>query len=299
MTHSAATRLPGPLPPMHCLLAFEAVARNRQLQRAAHELGLTRSALSNAIALLEQRLRLRLVLRYSPTVELTAVGRQYLAAVQAFARDLRDGLHEESAQARTQLRLSASRALGRLWLAPRLAGFMRRHPRVELLLATTDRQDSVLGDGVDVALRYGGEVPEGGVSVPLVTDRIIAVASDALLADEALPLDLEALRRLPLIEHAVIRWQAWLASAGVSGEWPAPRLTTTDLQLALQAAVQGVGVTLVHEFFAQPFLADGRLRQVVPHSVPARPYHAVVSRAQLQRPAVQALLAWLTQPHAA
>lgn len=293
---SESARPPGPLPPMHCLLAFEAVARNRQLQRAAHELGLTRSALCNAVALLEQRLRMRLVLRYSPSVELTAAGRHYLAATQAFARELRDGLHEAWPQARTQLRLSASRALGRLWLGPRLAGFMQQQPRVELLLTTTDRQDSVLGDGVDVALRHGGEVPEGAVSVPLFSDRLIAVASPALLDGLALPLDVEALRRLPLIEHAALRWSPWLEAAGAAGAGLQPRLTTSDLHLALQAAVHGAGVALVHSVFARPFIADGRLRQPLAHSVAAKPYHAVVAQAQRERPAVQALLAWLQQP---
>lgn len=293
MTDANAAKPIGLLPPMHCLLAFEAVARNRQLTRAAHELGLTKSALCNSIGLLEHRLRLRLVRRYSPSVELTEAGRQYLAATQQFSREIRDGLYEESPLARTQLRVSASRAIGRIWLGPRLADFMQRQPRVELLVTTTDRMDSVLGDGVDIALRYGGETPPGTVSVPLMNDRLIAVASEGLLEGHGTPIDLDRLRALPLVEHPSLRWSAWFAAAGSATGLPEPRLATTDLHFALHAAVNGVGVALVPSLFAQPFVETGRLRQVGEHSVPAKPYHAVVAAAQLARTPMQAFLAWL------
>lgn len=287
MSDSSDGRAIGLLPPMHCLLAFEAVARNRQLARAAHELGLTKSALCSSIALLEHRLRLRLVRRYSPAVELTEAGRRYLAATQAFAREMRDGLHAQSPHARTQLRVSASRAISRLWLGPRIGDFLREQPRVELLLNTSDQIESVLGEGVDVALRYGGELPEGAVSVPLLADRLVAVARAELLERDPDP------RRLPRVEHPLLPWRDWFDSAGLAAPATDARLVTTDLHAALHAALQGVGATLLPSLFAQPFLADGRLQRVGPHAVAAKPYHAVVAAAQLERAPMRAFLAWL------
>ncbi len=295
MSELSGAKSIGQLPPMHCLLAFEAVARNQQLARAAHELGLSKSALCNSIGLLEHRLRLRLIRRYSPSVELTEAGRQYLAATQAFSHEIRDGLFEESPLARTQLRVSASRALGRLWLGPRLADFTRRQPRIELMVTTTDRMDSVLGDGVDIALRYGGQTPEGSVSVPLLSDRLIAVASPALLRHCAHPVAIAELRRLPLIEHPSLRWVEWLAGTGGSDGVPEPRLTTTDLHFALNAAISGVGVAIVPSLFARPGLDSQRLLRIGEHAVPAKPYHAVISTTQLARAPMQAFLAWLQQ----
>ncbi len=295
MTGPKGDKPQGPLPPMHCLLAFEAVARNRQIARAAHELGVTRSALGNAIGMLEHLLRLRLVRRYSPTVELTDAGHRYLAATQAFARGIRDALYAQSPVARTQLRISASRAMGRLWLGPRLADFAQRHPRVELLLTTTDRMDSVLGDGVDVALRYGGETPQGAVSVPLLADRLIAVAGTGLLESRTPPPGGDPLQGLPLIEHPSMRWSAWLASTGSRDVPAAPRVLTTDLHFALHAAVHGVGVAIVPGLFARAFIDDGRLRQVGGHSMPSKTYHAVVSEVQVDRVPMRAFLAWLDQ----
>lgn len=295
MTAPAGDKPMGLLPPMHCLLAFEAVARNRQLTRAAHELGLTKSALCNSIGLLEHRLRLRLVRRYSPAVELTEAGWQYLAATQAFSREIRDALYEQSPRARTQLRVSASRAMGRIWLGPKLADFMRLHPRVELLVTTTDRIDSVLGDGVDVALRYGGEAPEGTVSVPLMADRLIVVASPSLLQAQGGPPGVPQLHAAPLIEHPSLPWARWFESLGAGELRVQPRLLTTDLHLALNAAAHGVGFAIAPSLLARPLIAAGRLQPVCGHTLPAKPYHAVVAQAQVDRAPMQAFVAWLRQ----
>lgn len=295
MSGPAGAKPVGLLPPMHCLVAFEAVARNRQLARAAHELGLTRSALGNSIDLLEHRLRVRLIRRYAPSVELTPAGRRYLEATQEFSREIRDALYDVSPLVRAQLRISASRALGRLWLGPRLAEFMRHHPRVELVVTTTDRLDSVLGDGVDVALRYGGDAVPGTVSVPLMTDRLIAVGAIDLVKGCGPLLDVERLSALPLIEHPSMPWRAWLASMGVRDDPPPPRLCTTDLHFALNAAAAGAGVAIVPGLFAQPFIDSGRLLRVGGHAMPAKPYHAVVSESQFERIPVRALLDWLRQ----
>lgn len=295
MTAGASDKPMGLLPPMHCLQAFEAVARNRQLTRAAHELGLTKSAIGNSISLLEHRLKLRLVRRYSPTVELTEAGWQYLAATQQFSREIRDALYEKSPLARTQLKVSASRAMGRIWLGPRLADFMRRHPRIELLVITTDRMDSVLGDGVDVALRYGGESPVGAVSVQLMADKLMAVGSPGLLRAHGGSVSTEQLHKAPLIEHHSLPWSRWFEALGTEDPRVEPRLVTTDLHFALNAAANGVGFAIVPSLFALPLILASRLQQVGGHTMAAKPYHAVVAQAQIDRPPMRAFLSWLRQ----
>lgn len=199
----------GQLPPMSSLLAFESVARNQSLGRAASELGLTKSALTHSIALLEHRLKLRLVYKYSPLVVLTPVGRSYFASSQAFARKLRDDHYLQSPTATTQIRISTSRGMGRLWLGPRMSQFSELHPRIELIVSTADRLESVLGDGVDVGLRYGGPEFADMLSIPMWEDRMVAVGNFHLVKQTKFMSMAEALSKLPLVQHSSMEWCNW------------------------------------------------------------------------------------------
>lgn len=288
---TAAIRQP---PPLHCLLAFEAVARHLSLAKAAGELRLTASAVSQSIALLEDRLGLKLVRTMAPAVELTLAGREYFGIVQAFVHGLRDGLYERFPVGRTQLRVTASQALGRLWLAPRLQHFTQRHPRIDLVVTSTEQFQSLRGGGLDVALRYGGTPGDGLVAVPLWTDRHVAVGAPALArrADGLSPAAI--VRSLPLIDHPVSSWSGWLASASTETVVVRARLQCSDLHLAIEAACQGLGLVIVPARVVHDLLARRLLRLASPHAAPGKAYQAVVSVEQARRAPVQAFLRWLS-----
>lgn len=283
------------LPPLHCLLAFEAAARHASLAKAAGELRVSVSALAQSIATLEERLGLKLVRALVPTVEPTASGQQYLRAVQGFVHRLRDGLFERFAAGRTQLRITASQALSRLWLAPRLGSFVQRHPRIDLVVTTTERLEPLKGGGVDVALRYGGEVDDELVCLPLWHDELVAVAAPAWAA-RADGLSPQAIAQtLPLVDHPVAGWRRWLDGLADAADPPLPRLHCTDLHLAIEAAAQGLGITISPlRVLARP-LAAGELKLVSSRRVPARAYQAITSREQAQRAVVQAFVGWLAE----
>lgn len=289
------------LPPLHCLLALEALGRHLSLAKAAGELRLTASALTQSIALLEDRLGLKLVCALVPRVELTAAGASYFGAVQAFATRLRDGLYARSPLARTQLRISAPQALGRLWLAPRLADFMRCHPRIDLVLTCTEKYEPLASmaasaaGGVDLALRAGGSGSgdDGLITLPLWSDHLVAAAAPALAAraDGLSPAELTA--QLPLIEHPVASWQRWLAGTDVRGQTLRPVLRCSDLHLAIETAVLGLGIVVAPSRLLAQRIGQRALRRASPHAAPAWPYRVVVSAAQHERPAVRAFLGWL------
>jgi len=278
-------------PPLHCLLAFEAAGRNASLAKAAGELRVTVSALTQSIAVLEDRLGLELVRSLAPVVELTVAGERYLRSVQSFSMRLRDGLFEGSALGRTQLRVTAPQALGRMWLAPRLADFVRRHPRIDLVLTCTERYEAVRGGGVDVGLRIGGTDDDGLVSMPLWNDRLIAVAAPALAA-RADGLSLQELAAsLPLIDHPVANWQRWLS--GIAMPRLRPLVACTDLHMAIEAAVHGIGVAIAPSRLVGPALRSRQLQAISGHWVPAQPYCVVVAAEQRERLAVRLFLGWL------
>ncbi len=282
-------------PPLHCLQAFEAAARHLSLAKAAGELRLSGAALGQSIATLEDRLGLKLVRSLSPAVELTDAGERYFHAVQAFSHRLRDGLHERFPVGRAQLRVTASQALSRLWLAPRLHLFTRRHPRIDLIITSTDRFEAVKGGGVDVGLRYGGVLDDEMEVVPLWSDRFIAAAHPDLAQNADGMSAAELARRLPLIDHPVSSWRTWLGAIDPSLADVSPRLTCNDLHLAIEAACQGIGVVIAPERVLAGKLAGGALRRLTDHSVPAKAYHAVLWRARADRPPVRAFVAWLRE----
>jgi LysR family glycine cleavage system transcriptional activator len=282
-------------PPLHCLQAFEAVARNLSLAKAAGELRLSGSALGQSIAALEDRLGLKLVRCLSPNVELTKAGEQYFHAVQAFAHRLRDGLYERFPVGRAQLRVTASQALLRLWLAPRLVLFTQRHPRIDLIITSTEKFHSLKGGGVDIGLRYGGTVDEAMVVVPLWTDRLVAAGSPALArrADGLSPAALS--RALPLVDHPVASWRQWLGAIDPSLAAVNPLLTCNDLHLAIEAACQGLGLVIAPSRVLSGKISSGQLRRVTTHSAPGKAYQAVLWREQADRPPLRAFVQWLRE----
>lgn len=285
----------GQLPPMSTLLAFESVARNQSLARAASELGVTRSALTHSIAQLEHRLKLKLVLRYSPLVALTPVGHAYFAASQAFARRLRDDHYAKSTTARTQIRVSSSLGLARLWLGPRLGDFHARHPRIDLIVTAGDRLESVLGDGVDVGLRYGGPAFPNMRSIPLWQDDLVAVGNLRHAREAKFMAVEELVTSLPLVEHPSLSWAVWADGHLSRSMVIRPRLTTVDLHFGLECAAQGVGLAIVPRRLALKHLSARLVHLASDHFIPAKPYHAVVSEEQAQREPMQRLLDWLAQ----
>lgn len=284
-------------PPLHSLLAFEAAARSLSLAKAAGELRITPSALAQAIALLEDRVGLQLVRVLSPTVELTEVGQRYSRAVQQFTHGLRDGLHQRLPDRRAQLRITASQALARLWLAPRLGGFVRAHPRIELVLASTAQIQTIGHGGVDIGLRYGQADDDRLLATTLWTDRLVAAGAPRLAPHPLSPSELG--RRMPLIDHAVARWSPWLAAADALPSDLRPALVCSDLHLAIEAACQGIGFVLAPSRMLERKLERGELRIASRHDIAARPYQAVVAREQAARPPVRAFLQWLLSEVAA
>ena len=281
-------------PPLHCLQAFEAVSRHLSLAKASGELRLSAAALTQSIATLEGRLALKLVHRWAPQVELTAAGQQYFQAVQAFAHQLCDGLYERLPVGRTSLRVTASQALARLWLAPRLGQFARQHPRIDVVLTSTATLEPLKDGGVDIGLRYGGPVEADMLAVPLWADVHIAAAAPALAARADGLSPGEIARQLPLVEHPVASWRPWLAAVDPGLAAVDPLLACNDLHLAIEAACQGLGVVIAPaRLLGGPF-ARGELQRVSRHSTPGRCYQAVLWRERAERPPVAAFLRWLS-----
>lgn len=203
---------PGLLPP---LAAFECVARHSSFSRAAAELGLSVSALSQSVRALEARLGVRLLARTTRRVGLTEEGARLLEGVRRglgeFGMAL-DGLTVGGAP-RGMVRITVTRVLYRYLFAPHLAEFSARFPGVGLEFSLDDSLTDIVAAGFDAGVRIGGSVPADMVAVSIGgPGRLVTVATPAYFARRPPPRTLQ-----DLAAHDCSRFR--YASSGRIAPW--------------------------------------------------------------------------------
>ena len=269
------------------LRAFSTAARLLSFTRAADELNLTQGAISRQIKNLEKTLGVELFHRQKKGLRLTEEGLRLLPDINS-ALDLLDratsALAELSACPRLFVRVPPTLALR--WLIPRLSDFGDRHPEIEVQLATslgaTMEGFDLARDRIDVAIARI-EVPRPDTTLRfdyLMADDHVPVCSAKLLdGPEPLshPDDLVHHKLL----HAITRpraWRSWLEHVGVSGIDPDNGLFFDHYHFAIQAAIDGLGVTVAPRPLIENDLAEGRL--VIPFDLvaPSGSAYYVVSR---------------------
>jgi DNA-binding transcriptional LysR family regulator len=284
------------LPPVANLMAFEAVARRRSFALAAAELHLTASAVSHQIARLEADLGVRLLERSAHGVRLSTAGEQYLgriggalSAIAAATDDLKQGVG-------TSLYVHSSPSIASLWLMPRLKGFAQACPDISLnLSAAHTHSDFALGQA-DLDIRYGVPRWPNVVIEPLFEERIVPLASPAFIREHRLK-QVEQLPQVPLIQSNVnlVQWSDWFAE--YAGQRAPERfsLRFDRALMAVDAAIQGLGVALESATLASRHIAEGRLRPVfgLEKAVRVKAHFAVYPARHAKRPTVEAFLAWL------
>ncbi len=259
------------LPPLNSLPPFEAAARLLNFSKAAEELSVTPGAISRAIKHLEDQLNVQLFERETRSVRLSAVGEPFARAV----RDTLEQLAAATAMATTRrsestLNVTTSDGFAGRWLVPRLYRFHGAHGDIDVRVSATGRLTNFRGDGIDIAIRYGGGNYPGLTSEFLMDEEVFPVCSPRLLKG-AHPLR----RPEDLKHHTLIRdtypidWAAWLASAGVKGVNPRRGLTFDSYTFAVEAAVKGDGVALGRTMLVADDLAAGRLIQPFKHTLKA------------------------------
>lgn len=262
-------------PPMATLEAFDAAARLGSFSAAAAELNLTPGAVSRQMASLEGDLGVALFVRVARGVELTLAGRQLHAAaaealslVLAASRDLRrrgtDGV----------VRISVTPSFGARWLLPRLGRFRAAHPEIEVVLVADNRAVDLRREGFDMAVRYTARpMPEGLEVMRWLREELVPVASPALLQGRLGTLD--GLAELPFLhDTSDAFWRTWLAATGRPELLPVQGTVFNDYNLAVGAAVSGLGVLVGRTALIEDELREGRLVEAVSLRVPSpRAYH--------------------------
>lgn len=263
---------------------FVTLAQSRNLSAAAQDLGVSTGAVSRRLSALEARLGIRLMNRTTRRMQLTEEGELYQEEGRRLLAEV-DELEQRVAGRRAQpqglLRVNAGFGFGRHFIGPAVASFIQRHPGVEVQLQLTDRPLQLHEDGIDVCIRFG-EVPDARVtSRQLASNRRLLVASPRYLQQHGAPQHPQELRkhRCIFIRERDEVHGVW-AMRDAQGHALAVKLgvaaTTNDGEVALDWALQGLGILQRSEWHVAPYLRSGRLQTVLPGwQMPGADIHAV------------------------
>jgi LysR family transcriptional regulator, glycine cleavage system transcriptional activator len=258
-----------PLPSLNGLRAFEAAARHLSFTRAAAELHVTQTAISHQIRRLEEQLGIRLFMRRNRALQLTREAQSYLPAVRAAFADLRQATERLRRPDRDELlTVSTMASLAAKWLLPRVAAFQDAHPGIEVRISASTHLVDFAREEIDMAVRYGRGAWPGLRAQWLMAEDIFPVCSPALLKGEKPLRRPQDLAQHTLIHATVSRedWQLWLTAAGLPTALATRRGLSFDHSfMAIQAAIEGLGVALGRTRFVEADIAAGRL--VVPFDV--------------------------------
>lgn len=240
--------------------ALEAAVRHRSYSRAAEELNVTHGAISQQIRRLEEQLGVPLFQRRGNGMEpLPAAAR--IASSVAAAFILLERAVEETGpgKGRRPLVVSVEQGFARRWLIPRLMRLQEGIGEHDLDLRLENRLESLVGDGIDAAIRYGDGVWPGFEVSNLFIGRFFPVCSPAFMRAHPLA-QLTDLYNVPLLRHAhpLWSWPHWFHSLGLPP--PSNRgMMFDDSSLMLDAASEGAGVALARDILVEEDLRSGRL----------------------------------------
>lgn len=278
--------------PLNALRAFEVSARHLSFTRAAEELNVTQTAVSQQVRNLEQRLRVQLFRRLPRGLALTDEGQALLPALaESFERmaQLLDRFDGGRAREVLTLGVVATFAVG--WLLPRLREFQQAHPFVDLRLFTHNNRLDLAGEGLDLGIRFGDGAWHGTQADLLLSAPLTPMCAPALAARLRGPADLAA---QPLLRsYRASEWEQWFQAAGVAGP-PAMRGPVFDTSLAsAEAAAQGAGVALLPARMFARELQQGRLARPFELEVSTGSYWLTRLKSRPQTSAMQAFRGWL------
>jgi LysR family glycine cleavage system transcriptional activator len=285
------------LPPLNGLRAFEAAARHMSFTDAADELSVTQAAISHQVRGLEQRLGLKLFVRRNRSLLLSEAGQAYLPQVRAAF----DQLHEATEKLLQKdrgghLTVTTTSSFAMKWLVPRLGGFQRANPEIDVRVHTGTTLVDFSREDVDIGIRYGRGQWPGLAADRLVNEDVMPVCAPSLIKGPnglRKPADLKRFTLLH-IGNFPDNWQIWLTAAGVKGV-DSSRGVFFDFALAAyQAAMDGLGVALGRQPLVDPDLKAGRL--VVPFDFKMSTdlaYYLVYPPEAIRRRKIKAFRDWI------
>jgi DNA-binding transcriptional LysR family regulator len=272
---------------------------------AERQTGIPKSRLSRRIAALEKELNVRLIQRTAHQFQVTEIGQ----SVYQHARSIADEVEAVVATVGATMsepggliRVSSSVLIGELMLAGWIADFMALHPKVRVSLDLSNRFVDLLGERIDLAIRFASKpLPSADVVARLLgISRMVLVGSPALLAAHGEPKDIDDLQRFPALGQGALEAPRPWAFKGADGATvlyqPQPRFSSGNMMALREAAVRGIGIGQLPFDACREALQDGRLELLLEHRESiGTPVYAMYPSRHGVPSGVRALLAFLEE----
>jgi DNA-binding transcriptional LysR family regulator len=285
------------------LYYFARVVEHGGFAPAGRALGVPKSTLSRHIALLEERLKSRLLQRSTRHFGMTEVGEVYYrhcVAMIAEAEAAQEAIDNTSAEPRGMIRVTCPISLMFSSVAPIISRYLAAHPQVRVQLSATNRRVDVIEEGVDVALRvrFPPLENDGLVMKRLAESRQLLVGSPALLDQLGRPGTPAELSQLPGLD--LLRsppkpaWEFRDAADNLVSVAFEPRYATDDMYAMRQAAEDGIGIAQLADYVVMDQIAAGALEIILPDwTLPSGIVHAVFPSRRGLSPAIRSLIDFL------
>lgn len=254
---------------------FSALCGAGSLSAAARELGITTAAVSKHLTQMESRLGTALLSRTTRRMSLTQEGELYLEharKILAAIEDLQEVMSASGGTASGLLRVNATLGFGRTHIAPLISSFVRQHPKLQVQLQLSVNPPPLSEDAFDVCIRFGPPPDARIIARRIAANRRLLCASPAYLSAHGMPKTPAELVRHDCIgirqgEEAYGLWRL-TSKRGRKTLTEAVKtrgaLTTNDGEIAVNWALDGLGILMRAEWDIARYLATGRLVQVLP-----------------------------------
>ena len=284
------------IPPMHALKALDAFSRLGTVWAAAEELGVTRSAVSHRLAMLQELLGFQVLTRSGKGIALTPRAARYAQDVQkSLALLANAGEDSTNTEIDGVLRVSSTAGFASMWLCNHIASFHADYPHLRVEITSHAVLDDVSARDVDVCIAFGdGNWPKHSLKhlydvefLPLCSPMLLNVQGGLNMPADVLRFPLLHLRRWD-------DWSRWLALNAVEFPERSAGTTFSDLMLVQSAAVAGQGIMMGDEITCAGALAAGQL--VAPFTAKLKSsggYYLVNDRRRKPTPAMTAFTRWL------
>ena len=262
---------------------FVRVAEAGTFTAVADQLQVARSVVTRQIASLEKHLRVKLITRSTRSLTLTPAGAAYLEKCRVILNLVdaaESSLEEEKAVPRGRIRLGLPLIFGLQRLMPALLDFAKTQPHIELLMDFSDQHANLIEEGLDLSIRITADLQPGDIVRTLGHCRLLTLASPGYLSEHGEPTHPEQLRHHDCLVYSM---------AAKSGTWPFQidgqvqvlpvrgRIQANNGLALVQAAAQGMGITVQPDFIAEPFLQRHEVVEILqPFQAPPLGIYAVL-----------------------
>ncbi|GJD48242.1 Glycine cleavage system transcriptional activator [Methylobacterium crusticola] len=282
--------------PLRSIGVFHAVARMGSVSRAADELCVTPSAVSQQIQALEVHLGTALIVKAGRSIALTEAGERYFEMIGGEVERIAEAtLRIRGFRSVMSLNLRATPTLSSKWLLPRLSAFLDAHPDIEVRLDGTSGPTNFGTENVDLEIRHGDGRWPGLYVEGLAEERFLPVCAPALAPPESLePAELGAFRLIHSVRSQV-PWGRWFAQVGAEPAERWRRVLFDRSHMAVDAAAGGLGIALESTLMMTDELRAGLLACPVraPPAIGLVTQWIVCPHDHLRHRKVQTFLAWL------